>query len=50
VLGPEEGRALADSEGLAAYFIMRGRSGFEHAYTPAFARYLSSTSTQASEE
>jgi len=40
VLGPEEGRAIADSEGLAAYFIMRGPTGFESAYTAAFARYL----------
>lgn len=40
VLGPEEGRAVADSEGLAAYFIMRAPTGFEHAYTAAFARYL----------
>lgn len=40
VLGPEEGRSVADSEGLAAYFIMRAPTGFEHAYTAAFARYL----------
>jgi thiamine biosynthesis lipoprotein len=40
VLGPEEGRAVADSEGLAAYFIMRVPTGFEHAYTAAFAPYL----------
>jgi thiamine biosynthesis lipoprotein len=40
VLGPEEGRVVADSEGLAAYFIIRGSDGFEHAYTAAFARYL----------
>ncbi|MEY4643071.1 MAG: hypothetical protein RLZZ227_3065 [Pseudomonadota bacterium] len=45
VLGPEEGRAVADSEGLAAYFIMRAPRGFTHAYTPAFARYLLPTST-----
>lgn len=43
VLGPEEGRAIADSEGLAAYFIMRTPSGFEHAYTAAFARFLQQT-------
>jgi thiamine biosynthesis lipoprotein len=47
VLGPEEGRELADSEGLAAYFIMRAPTGFEHAYTHAFARYLA---PQASED
>jgi thiamine biosynthesis lipoprotein len=47
VLGPEEGRELADSEGLAAYFIMRAPADFEHAYTPAFARYLA---PQASED
>jgi thiamine biosynthesis lipoprotein len=40
VLGPEEGREVANSEGLAAYFIMRAPAGFEHAYTAAFARYL----------
>jgi thiamine biosynthesis lipoprotein len=40
VLGPEEGRVVADSEGLAAYFIMRAPAGLEHAYTAAFARYL----------
>jgi thiamine biosynthesis lipoprotein len=40
VLGPDEGRAVADSEGLAAYFIMRMPTGFEHAYTAAFAPYL----------
>jgi thiamine biosynthesis lipoprotein len=40
VLGPDEGRAVADSEGLAAYFILRGPNGFEPAYTAAFARYL----------
>lgn len=39
-LGPAEGRAVADSEGLAAYFIMRAPDGFDHAYTAAFARYL----------
>jgi FAD:protein FMN transferase len=40
VLGPEEGMEVADSEGLAAYFIMRAPTGFQHTYTPAFARYL----------
>jgi thiamine biosynthesis lipoprotein len=40
VLGPEEGRAVADSEGLAAYFIMRAPAGLTHAYTAAFAPYL----------
>jgi thiamine biosynthesis lipoprotein len=40
VLGPDEGRAVADSEGLAAYFIMRAPDGFDDAYTAAFARYL----------
>ncbi|HEY0963994.1 MAG TPA: FAD:protein FMN transferase [Pseudomonadales bacterium] len=39
VLGPEEGRDVADSEGLAAYFIMRAPAGFDHAYTAAFARF-----------
>ena len=40
VLGPEEGMEVADSEGLAAYFIMRTPTGFQHRYTPAFAGYL----------
>ena len=40
VLGLKEGRQVADSEGLAAYFIMRAPAGFEHAHTAAFARYL----------
>lgn len=40
VLGPEEGRAVADSEGLAAYFIMRAPGGFDHAQTAPFARYV----------
>jgi FAD:protein FMN transferase len=40
VLGPYEGKALADSENLAAYFIMRSGAGLEHTYTAAFARYL----------
>jgi thiamine biosynthesis lipoprotein len=46
VLGPEEGRAVADSEGLAAYFIMRAPDGFEQAYTAAFARYLQQTAPE----
>lgn len=40
VLGPETGREVADGEELAAYFIMRGSAGLEHAYTAPFARYL----------
>lgn len=43
VLGPDEGRAVADSEGLAAYFIMRAPTGFDHAQTAAFARYVRPT-------
>ncbi|MES2627000.1 MAG: FAD:protein FMN transferase [Pseudomonadota bacterium] len=40
VLGPEAGKTLADSENLAAYFIMRNGVAFEHTYTAAFARFL----------
>lgn len=40
VLGPEEGKALADSENLAAYFIMRDGTALAHTYTAAFARFL----------
>jgi thiamine biosynthesis lipoprotein len=40
VLGAEEGKALADSEKLAAYFIMRDGTALEHSYTEAFARFL----------
>lgn len=40
VLGPEQGKALADSENLAAYFIMRRGTLLEHTYTAAFARFL----------
>ncbi len=40
VLGPKEGKALADSENLAAYFIMRDGAALEHIYTAAFARFL----------
>jgi thiamine biosynthesis lipoprotein len=40
VLGPEEGKALADSENLAAYFIMRDGTALEHTYTAAFVRFL----------
>jgi FAD:protein FMN transferase len=36
VLGAEEGMALARTQGLAAMFIVRGESGFEERYTPAF--------------
>ena len=40
VLGPDEGKALADSENLAAYFIMRNGTALEHTHTAAFARFL----------
>ena len=36
VLGLEAGYALAVEEQLAAYFIERGREGFESRATPAF--------------
>jgi thiamine biosynthesis lipoprotein len=41
VLGPEEGYALAERQGLPAYFIMRtGEGGFETRATSAFAPLL----------
>jgi FAD:protein FMN transferase len=40
VLGAEEGRALADSENVAAYFIMRDGTALEHTHTAAFTRFL----------
>jgi len=40
VLGPEAGYALANAEQLAAYFILRGESGFELRWTPAFESYF----------
>lgn len=40
VLGPEDGKVLADSENLAAYFIMRDGAVLQHRYTAAFARFL----------
>jgi len=36
VLGPEEGRATAEREGLAAYFLVREGDGFRALATPAF--------------
>jgi len=36
VLGAEKGMAFARTHGLAAMFIVRGESGFEERYTPAF--------------
>ena len=39
VLGPEEARALADREGLAAQFVSRAADGLEVHYTASFAAY-----------
>jgi thiamine biosynthesis lipoprotein len=39
VLGPDAGYALADREGLAAYFIIRTANGFVDRQTAAFDRY-----------
>jgi thiamine biosynthesis lipoprotein len=38
VLGPEEGRRLAERQGLAAYFLMRAGEGLEARSTSAFER------------
>jgi thiamine biosynthesis lipoprotein len=40
VLGPEEGMVVADSEELAAYFIMHAPDGLTHKQTAAFERFL----------
>lgn len=40
VLGPEEGYALAERLGVAAYFVIRSGDTFTVRYTKAFARYL----------
>jgi FAD:protein FMN transferase len=40
VLGPERGAALAESLGVAAYFIVRKQEGFSVHYTEAMAPYL----------
>jgi thiamine biosynthesis lipoprotein len=39
VLGPAAGYALAEREGIAAFFIVHEGQGFTHRATPAFARY-----------
>ena len=39
VLGPEQARALADREGLAAQFVSRAADGLEVDYTASFAAY-----------
>lgn len=43
VWGPEDGPALAEHRGLAAYFIIRGLDGWESRYTPEFEPYLMET-------
>ena len=40
VLGPEEGMALAEREGLAVYMLLREGGRFDARYSPAFAPYL----------
>lgn len=41
VLGPDEGLALAEKLGLAAYFLVRTDAGFEARSTPEFSPYSS---------
>jgi thiamine biosynthesis lipoprotein len=43
VLGPEQGLAMAEREGLAVYILARGEDGFTATYSPAFERYLADT-------
>ncbi len=40
VLGPDEGFALAEAEGLAALFLIRRPNGFEERYTSAMQKHL----------
>ena len=41
VLGPEQGLALAEREGLAVYMLLRVPDGFEAHQSAAFAPYVS---------
>lgn len=45
VMGPEQGPALAQQQGLAVYFIQRDGDGFLHSYTKAFEPYLEERGT-----
>jgi thiamine biosynthesis lipoprotein len=40
VLGPEQGRKVAQGQGLAVYFIQRDGDGFSHSHSAAFEPYL----------
>lgn len=40
VLGPQRAAEVAESQGLAVYFIQRDGGGFAHSHTAGFARYL----------
>lgn len=40
VLGPEQGMAFAESNGLAVYMLLRDADGFREAYNERFAPYL----------
>ena len=40
VLGPEEGMVVAQTHGLAVYFIVRQGQGYERRHTPGFAQFL----------
>ncbi|MDI9245842.1 FAD:protein FMN transferase [Marinobacter sp. CHS3-4] len=40
VMGPEQAMALSTRENIAAYFIVRGESGFKSMYSPAFSSFL----------
>lgn len=40
VLGPEQGLAVAEREGLAVLFVIRRQGGFEERYTEAFEKLL----------
>lgn len=42
VLGYDEGMAVAQTHGLAVYFIQRQGEGFHGSYTPAFGQFLES--------
>ena len=40
VMGPEKAKELATRENIAAYFIVRGTTGFQSDHTPAFSSYM----------
>ena len=50
VLGEERGPALAEAEGIAAYFIVRESEGFKGIESPTFQAYLETTASDSAPE